>query len=242
VKRKVRIFLLAFLTMSVFSSVVFASDDDDDDSANAGDAAMSALFGAMGQAVQQGAAMKQQRLQQQEQQREERQREIEMLQERQRAAAESQQAAYNAQVQAQQQAQERALEQRAAAASAHASAATIASQARSSQVGRSSTGVPSSAGYSATQNNGSKTVSFSHDYFVQCSSTEDPSSCTFNVAVTNEGNSVIDCIVEAQLEKPNLSGGTLNVPARDGGRVWPNTTSTVSSNFASGGSYTVTCN
>jgi len=241
VKRKVRIFLLAFLTMSVFSSVVFASDDDDDDSANAGDAAMSALFGAMGQAVQQGAAMKQQRLQQQEQQREERQREIEMLQERQRAAAESQQAAYNAQVQAQQ-AQERALEQRAAAASAHASAATIASQARSSQVGRSSTGVPSSAGYSATQNNGSKTVSFSHDYFVQCSSTEDPSSCTFNVAVTNEGNSVIDCIVEAQLEKPNLSGGTLNVPARDGGRVWPNTTSTVSSNFASGGSYTVTCN
>lgn len=75
-----------------------------------------------------------------------------------------------------------------------------------------------------------------------CDNSDDPLSCTYNVLVSNHGNRGINCTADVTLYRTNsVTGDTDQLSARDVGYVPANSTSTVSSNLAKGGTYNVNC-
>jgi hypothetical protein len=75
-----------------------------------------------------------------------------------------------------------------------------------------------------------------------CDNSDDPLSCTYNVLVSNHGDRGINCTADITLYRTNsVTGDTDQLSARDVGYVPVNSTSTVSSNLAKGGSYNVNC-
>jgi len=84
--------------------------------------------------------------------------------------------------------------------------------------------------------------SFTHDYHLQCVNQDNPQSCTFDVIVANDSPRTITCTAEVQLDRPNAVTGTMEqFNARDAGSVPARASSTVSSNWGTGGKYTVEC-
>lgn len=93
-------------------------------------------------------------------------------------------------------------------------------------------------GYATNGPSPSSPPQFAHSYADQCSDSNDPSTCVFNVYVTNQSAAGINCTVSVSLQRYNsATGGTDTLSASDHGYVPAGQTSTISSNIASNGQY-----